>query len=229
MSDPTPDATQPPKPVVDRQQIISQIGGVRGLIDSGLPIIVFITLNAFTSVQVAVWSALGMGALLFAARVVRREQLQPAISGFLGVAIAAFIVSKTGEARDFFLPQLWSTVAYGLAFLLSAVFRWPLVGVVAEFFWPTKELDEPKAWRKHRGLMRTYTWLTILWAAVYALRLVVQGTLYFANEVTLLGTSRLILGWPLTAVEALLTVYLIRRARQRISQREDASPPVESA
>jgi type II secretory pathway pseudopilin PulG len=213
--------------VVDRQAVISQIGGVRGLVDSGLPIIVFITVNAFTSLSVAVWSALAAGAVLLLARVIRRENVQQAVSGFLGVAIAAFIARQTGEARDFFLPSLWSTAGFGLAFLVSAVIRWPLVGVVTEFMWPTPGLAEPRAWRSHRILMRTYTWLTLLWAAVYLLRIAVQGSLYVANDVTLLGTTRLIMGWPLTALEALLTVYLVRRVRHRISREIVSSPPAE--
>lgn len=213
--------------VVDRQAVISQIGGVRGLIDSGLPIIVFITVNAFTSLSVAVWSALGAGVVLLLARLVRRENVQQAVSGFLGVAVAVFIARQTGEARDFFLPSLWSTAGFGLAFLVSAVVRWPLVGVVTEFMWPTPGLAEPKAWRSHRVLMRAYTWLTLLWAGVYLLRIAVQGSLYIANEVTLLGTTRLVMGWPLTALEALLTVYVVRRVRHRISREIVSSPPAE--
>ncbi len=214
--------------MVNRQQIISQIGGLRGLIDSGLPVIVFITVNAFTSLSVAVWSALGAGAALFAVRLARREKVQQAISGFLGVAIAAFIAGQTGQARDFFLPALWSTAAFGLAFLISAAVRWPLVGVIAELFWPTPGLADSKAWRSHRALMRAYTWLTLLWAAVYLLRIAVQGSLYLANEVTLLGTTKLFMGWPLTALEALLTVYVVRRVRRRISDPKTSYSPAGS-
>lgn len=236
MSDPTPvpPSDQPVQPqpaqraLVDRQQIISQIGGVRGLIDSGLPIIVFITVNSFSSLRVAVWSALAAGAILFVLRLARRENVQQAISGFLGVAIAAFIAGQTGEARDFFLPTLWSTSAFALAFLVSALVRWPLVGVIAELLWPTTGLQEGKAWRSHRGLMRTYTWLTLLWAAVYLARIAVQGSLYLANEVTLLGTARLVMGWPVTALEAVLTVYVVRRVRQQIKPAESSYPPGDS-
>jgi len=230
-----PQSTQPIPPapdqraLVNRQQIIKQIGGVRGLIDSGLPIIVFITVNAFTSLQIALWSALGAGGALFVARLARRESVQQAISGFLGVAVAAFIAGQTGEARDFFLPSLWSTAGFGLAFLVSALVRWPLVGVLAELLWPTPGLTDSKAWRSHRGLMRAYTWLTLMWAAVYLLRIAVQGSLYLANEVTLLGTTKLFMGWPLTALEALLTVFVVRRARRLITEPKISDPPALSA
>lgn len=230
VSEPTPPIQPAPeqRSLVDRQQIIKQIGGVRGLIDSGLPIIVFITVNAFTSLQVAVWSALGAGAVLLAVRLARRENVQQAISGFLGVAVAAFIARQTGEARDFFLPSLWSTAGFGLAFLVSAVVRWPLIGVFAELLWPTPGLPDAKAWRSQRELMRAYTWLTLLWAAVYLLRIAVQGSLYLANEVTLLGTTKLFMGWPLTALEALLTVYVVRRVRRRISDPKTSYSPAGS-
>jgi len=230
VSEPTPPIQPAPeqRSLVDRQQIIKQIGGVRGLIDSGLPIIVFITVNAFTSLQVAVWSALGAGAVLLAVRLARRENVQQAISGFLGVAVAAFIARQTGEARDFFLPSLWSTAGFGLAFLVSAIVRWPLVGVFAELLWPTTGLPDAKAWRSQRELMRAYTWLTLLWAAVYLLRIAVQGSLYLANEVTLLGTTKLFMGWPLTALEALLTVYVVRRVRRRISDPKTSYSPAGS-
>ncbi len=227
-----PQSTQPApdqRALVNRQQIIKQIGGVRGLIDSGLPIIVFITVNAFTSLQIALWSALGAGGALFVARLARRESVQQAISGFLGVAVAAFIAGQTGEARDFFLPSLWSTAGFGLAFLVSALVRWPLVGVLAELLWPTPGLTDSKAWRSHRGLMRAYTWLTLMWAAVYLLRIAVQGSLYLANEVTLLGTTKLFMGWPLTALEALLTVFVVRRARRLITEPKISDPPALSA
>lgn len=233
MTESIPDPTHPPAPVlekrsrVDRQAVISQIGGVRGLIDSGVPILVFITVNAFASLPPAAWSAVGAGGLLLLVRLVRREALQPAVAGLIGVGIAAFIAGQTGEARNFFLPQLLTTAAYGLGFLISAVVRWPLVGIIAEFFWPTQGLTSSKAWRSHRPLMRVYTWLTLLWASVYLARIAVQGSLYLADEVSLLGTTRLVMGWPLTALEALLTVYLVRRARQRITVPEGSSPPSE--
>lgn len=224
-----PEAADGRRPLLDRHQVLGQIGGVRGLVDSGLPIIVFVTMNSFTSLPVAVWSAVATGAVLLAVRAARRERLQPAISGFFGVAVAALIAAQTGEARDFFLPQLWTTAAYGLAFFFSALLRWPLVGVIAEFLWPTPGLKDPKAWRSQRNLMRTYTWVTLLWAAVYLLRIAVQGSLYLANEVTLLGTTRVAMGWPLTALEALLTVYLVRRARHRVNQPDGSTPPADPA
>lgn len=225
----TPSAQPAPdrRSVLDRQAIIGQIGGPRGLIDSGLPIVVFVTVNAFASLQVAVWSALAAGGLLFAARLVRRESVQQAITGFLGVAVAAFIAGHTGQARDFFLPSLWSTAGFGIAFFVSTLARWPLVGVIAEFMWPTVALPAGTTWRSHRGLMRAYAWLTLLWASVYAVRIAVQGSLYLANEVTLLGTARLVMGWPLTALEAMLTVYVVRRVRSGINPMEVVAPPAD--
>jgi hypothetical protein len=60
-------------------------------------------------------------------------------------------------------------------------------------------------------VLRTYGWLTVLWAATFLLRVVVQAPLYYADEVELLGTASLVLGLPLTAVAGVLTLVVLSR------------------
>lgn len=230
MSAPEPTAP-PPDPadsgktqrsLLDREEVLDQIGGIRGLIDSGLPIIVFITVNSFTSLQVALWSSIAVAVVIFGLRLARKEKVQQAISGLLGVGVAALIAGATGEARNFFLPQLWSTALFTVACFGSILLRWPLIGLIAEFLFPTTALrDDPKAWRRTRRFLRTYTWLTVLWGAVYLARMLVQGWFYLQDQVELLGTARLIMGWPLTAVEVLITVAVITRLRRSPAVRGD--------
>ena len=55
-------------------------------------------------------------------------------------------------------------------------------------------------WRDDPRALRTYGWLTVLWAGTFLLRVLVQTPLYIADEVELLGTVSLVLGLPLTAV-----------------------------
>lgn len=217
-TDPPPDPAasgRTQRSLLDREEVLDQIGGIRGLIDSGLPIIVFITVNSFTSLQVALWSSIAVAVLIFGLRLVRKEKVQQAISGLLGVGVAALIAGATGEARNFFLPQLWSTALFTVACFGSILLRWPLIGLIAEFLFPTPALrEDPKAWRRTRRFLRTYTWLTVLWGAVYLARMLVQGWFYLQDQVELLGTARLIMGWPLTAVEVLITVGVITRLRR---------------
>src|SRR4051794_27651463 len=79
---------------------------------------------------------------------------------------------------------------------------------------PARGEPDPEAelhWREDRRLMRAYGWLTVLWGVTFLLRLLVQGVLYQANDVSLLGTMSIVLGLPLTAVDVLVTFWVIAR------------------
>jgi hypothetical protein len=74
---------------------------------------------------------------------------------------------------------------------------------------PDPEPDLP--WREDRRLMRAYGWLTVLWGVTFLLRVLVQGALYQANDVSLLGTTSIVLGLPLTGVDIVVTLWVIAR------------------
>jgi TRAP-type C4-dicarboxylate transport system permease small subunit len=63
---------------------------------------------------------------------------------------------------------------------------------------------------------------TCAWALVFAARFVVQYHLYDADEVGWLGVARISMGWPLTAVAALVTFLAIRAAQRAIHARDAA-------
>ena len=71
--------------------------------------------------------------------------------------------------------------------------------------------DPELPWREDRRLVRAYGWLTVLWGVTFLLRVLVQGVLYQANDVSLLGTMSIVLGLPLTAVDVLVTFWVIAR------------------
>ena len=66
-------------------------------------------------------------------------------------------------------------------------------------------------WRDDPGVLRTYGWLTVLWAATFLLRVLVQTPLYLADEVEVLATASLLLGLPLTAVVGVVTLVVLSR------------------
>jgi hypothetical protein len=78
---------------------------------------------------------------------------------------------------------------------------------------PAREPDaEPERhWREDPRMLRAYGWLTVLWGGVFLLRAVVQWVLYLRDAVGLLGTSSLVLGLPLTAVELVVTLWVVAR------------------
>jgi hypothetical protein len=189
--------------------MLEQMGGVQGVVASTIPVAVFVLVNVLFALQPALIAALVAGVLIAVWRVARKQPLQPAVSGLLGVGVAAFIAYRTGEARGFYLPGLVFSAVFGLAFLVSVIVRWPLAGVI----WHGIN-GEGQSWRRDRRLLRAYTFASLLWTAVFAARLMVQGWLYNADEETWLGVARLAMGYPLVGVALLGTVWAVRRARR---------------
>jgi hypothetical protein len=189
--------------------MLEQMGGVPGMVASSIPVAVFVLVNVFADLRPALIAAVVSGVLIAGWRIARKQPLQPAVSGLLGVGVAAFIAYRTGEARGFYLPGLVYSAVLGLAFLVSVLVKWPLAGVI----WHGIN-GRDQSWRRDPRLLRAYTFASLLWTVVFAARLVVQGLLYNAEEETWLGIARLAMGYPLLAVALLGTVWAVRRAGQ---------------
>jgi Protein of unknown function (DUF3159) len=253
-----PDPGGDPAVVFDRHLVLEQLGGWRGMVDATLPTVAFIVANSLWGLRVGIWSALGAAVLVFALRLLRRESVQQAVSGLIGVGIAVAIAAASGQARDFFVIGILRSTAVGVVLLGSILVRRPLVGVVAEFLAPShlgamathslpgfrSKLDrvtghapsgaprepdpEPERhWRDDPRLLRAYSWLTVMWGGTFLLRALVQYVFYRADEVEILGTMSLVLGLPVTAVELLVTLWVVSRLHQHRAARPAAAddPP----
>lgn len=184
-----------------------QMGGPMGMLDSGLPVVVFVVVNAITSLGWAIGAALAAGLFIAGVRLVRHKPVTQAVAGLFGVGLAAFIAYRTGSAKGYFLFGIWSFVAYGSALLLSILVRWPLIGVLWEGL-----NGRGSAWRADRKLVRRYDYATAVWVLVFAARFAVQNQLYAANEVGWLATARLLMGYPLYLLAIAATVLIVGSA-----------------
>lgn len=202
--------------------LVESLGGKRGLFDSGLPAVVFVFVNAVvdafaarsTALHVAIVASLVCGLSVVGLRLRRRETVQQAISGFVGLAIAVFFAARSGQARDFFKPGIYINAAYGAVFLASVLVRRPLVGAIYA------AIDGlGTSWREERRLRRVFSVATVGWAAVFALRAVIQTIFYNANRPDLLAISRLLLGWPLTIAAVAATLAFVKRSHRRAAER----------
>jgi hypothetical protein len=206
----TDDDRQPAgKAGVSEQTLLEQMGGVSGLAYSAVPIVVFVVVSSFTSMMPAIWASIGVAVAIAIFRLVRKEPLQPAISGVLGVAVCSFIAYRSGETKGFFLLGIWTSLIYGGVFLVSVAARWPLVGVV----WSTLN-GLGMEWRKQRRAMRAYDIATLSWAAVFGAKYVVQQWLYDNDQTGWLAFARIAMGYPLTGIALVVTVWAIRRAKK---------------
>lgn len=195
------------------------VGGVRGVVESIAPGLLFVVvyLAAGQRLAPALVAALAGALLAVVARLVQRTPVTQALSGVLGVGIGVFWAWRSGRAEDYFAYGLWVNVAFLVGTLLTIVVGWPLVGLVLGFFRSEGPLSEQGswagavAWRRDRALRRRYTWATVPWVVMFAARLAVQVPLYRSAEVAWLGTAKLVMGVPLTALVLWVSWLLVRR------------------
>jgi hypothetical protein len=195
-------AAEPPSPT-----LLEQMGGLGGVVYSSLPVLAFVPVNSVWGLTAAIWSSIGVAAAVLVWRLVRRGAVQPAISGFLGVAVCVFIAHRTGSARGYFLYGIYLSLVFAALFLISIPVRWPLVGVI----WGVLE-GHGAGWRANRVALRAYDLATLAWTLVFGARYLVQSELYDSKRTGLLAVARIGMGWPLTGLALLVTIWAVRRA-----------------
>lgn len=201
-SGPDLDETADTKPT-----LLAQMGGPMGMVDSGLPVVVFVIVNVLAGLTAAIIAALAAGVAIAALRLIRRKPATQAIGGLFAVGIAAFIAHRVGSARGYFLFGIWTYLLYGGALLVSIAVRWPLVGVLWESI-----NGRGTAWRADKMLRHRYDAATAVWVAVFAARYGVQQWLYGNDQVGWLAAARLAMGYPLFIVAIIATIVIVGSA-----------------
>ena len=200
--------------------LLRAVGGVLGILETVVPGTLFVVVYAFSGVtQGLPWLALGLSvgaSIVFTlVRFVRRESVLQAVVGLVGVALSAAIAIFSNRAEGFSVTGLITNGAYALAIIISLAVRWPLVGLVIGLY-----RQDKGAWRKDRESRRVYTLTTLLWLAMFVIRLAVEVPLYIAatqasgadnaaiNQALL--TVKLALGLPLYVPVLAATWLLVR-------------------
>ena len=117
-----------------------------------------------------------------------------------------------------------TSLLYAAGFVLSILVRRPLVGVI----WGMLN-GQGSSWRRHRVAVRAYDIATAAWALVFAARYLVQHELYDADRTGWLAVARIGMGWPLTAVALLVTLWAVRRADRVVEPApETVDEPIET-
>lgn len=169
--------------------------GRGNLVDTIIPPIIFVLLNALASFSAALWGAMGVALLLAAARLIRRQPVRYAVGGLGGVALAVLIAQVVGRAEGFFLPNLLSGAGTIILMLISLIAGRPLVA------WTSYLARRwPQGWYWHPRVRPAYSEVTWLWLVVFALRLSLQWAVLQSEEPNLLALTNLIAGWPTTII-----------------------------
>lgn len=203
--------------VDDSALLANALGGWKGILDSGLPSIVFILgyMISDHDLQLSIWAALTAAAVLAVVRLIQKQSLQQVASGLLGVGLAAYLTSRTGSAENFFLPGILTNLAYGTACLISIAIRRPLLGYVISAM-----RGQDMSWRLDPVQYRLFSTATWIWTLVFGVRVGLMLPLYFAGQTEALGVLKIALGWPLFALGAYATYRLMTNATNAADKSE---------
>ncbi|CAN2206982.1 Uncharacterised conserved protein UCP010219 [Candidatus Nanopelagicaceae bacterium] len=192
----------------DRDKVLAAFGGKKGLIDSGIPSVIFLVVfNVTDRLNSALFASIVISAFLTIIRLARRDTIQHALSGFIGVLICAWFANRTGNASDLYIPKLLTNLGYGTVYLIANLAGWPVLGLMLGPI-----LGENLKWRNHPERKRAYTMASWLWVAMFFTRIAVQYPIYRSGNVNLLGTVNLAMGYPLFIATAYGSWLILKSA-----------------
>lgn len=207
--------TQAPAPRAEtvealiRHRLSVALGGWRGSVETALPTVVFVVAWSWRrDVTVAAGAAIAVALVLAGIRLAQRSSLSHVMGAVVATAIAAFFAVRSGEAQDAFLPGILTNAGFLAASVLSILTRWPAVGFIVGAGDPRAQ-EDPFGWRRDAGMVRVCIRLTWVLVGVYVVRLAVMVPLYLAADVTLLGVTKVVLGWPLWVASLAVMGWLL--------------------
>jgi hypothetical protein len=224
---------------VVRRQMSQSLGGRRGMLEAGVPGLVFTVLWLTTKdLRLALLSAGGVAVAALLVRLVQRSTVQYVVNAIVGIGIGWVFVrlaassggSEAEQALAFFLPGIiWSGV-YTILMATSCLVGWPFIG-----FMVGSVTGDPTAWHRDEQVVRLCTRLTWLFLAPGAIGVLLQGPVYLLGHsgaihtdtaVAIIGVLRLGLGWPLRIASWGAMVWLLARNAtpvQPVEQDPDAA------
>ncbi|WP_127480913.1 DUF3159 domain-containing protein [Nocardioides pantholopis] len=220
-----------------RAQMASALGGRRGMLEAGIPGILFTLLWLTTKeLQIALVASLVVTGLCLAARLVQRSTVQYCLNALFAVGLGWVFVriaassggSESDQALAFFLPGILISLGYTIVMAGSCLVGWPFIG-----FMLGSVTGDPTAWHSDRQIVRLCSRLTWVFLTPGAVGALLQGPIWVLGytgvldvdlAVLLVGTLRLGLGWPLRIASWSVMVWLLARDATPIEEQGEADP-----
>jgi len=200
------DGSAKPEATTDKD-FFHALGGWGALLDIGLPWIAFMIVYAASDhdLKLALIVAVACGGAVALLRLVRKQPLRNVVGGFIGVAFSAWVANRSGKAENVYLPGMILSGVYLAIYSLSIVVRWPLFGAIYGLITQTGG-----AWRRDPDMYRGFNRATLVFAGLFAVRLVIQIPLYLTEQLNALGIAKIGLGLPLYALALWLSYSVLR-------------------
>ena len=215
---------------VVRRQLNQALGGRRGMVEAAIPTITFTVLWLTTrQLQLALVVSLSAAVLLLLVRLFQRSSVQFVVNAIVGIGIGWLFVSRSAasggseqeQALAYFLPGILYNSGYTVILALTCLVGWPLVG-----FMVGSVTGDATAWHSDEQVVKLCTRLTWLLVLPCLLRVAVQAPIWLAGNagsldpdtaVAILGTLKIVLGWPLQIAALASMAWLLSRNQTPIS------------
>ncbi|MCX4547668.1 DUF3159 domain-containing protein [Streptomyces sp. NBC_01387] len=186
---------------VTEAALFEAFGGVRGMVETVLPGLLFVTIFTVNKdLKSSAIAAVAVSLVLVAVRLVRKDTVKHAFSGVFGVAFGVVFAMMTGNAKDFYLPGMIYTLGLALAYIVTAAVGFPLIGVILG-----PVFKENLSWRtRNPGRKTAYAKSSWAWGLILLAKCAILFPMYWWADTTKFG-------WVLIALKIppfLLAVYL---------------------
>ena len=182
-------------------------GGPKILEASVAPAVLFYACLVFGSLGLAYITAVGWLYGCVARRVVRRQPVsQILVLSAIGISVRTAVAIGSGSTFMYFAQPILGTVVTAGVFLASLVGGRPLIGRLADDFWPvTPEMHaNPSITSLFRGL-------TILWAGVNLATASITFVLLLWLPLSTFVVAKQLSGWVITLSAVALTIAWAHR------------------
>ncbi|CAG6397503.1 DUF3159 domain-containing protein [Actinacidiphila cocklensis] len=181
--------------------LLDAFGGILGMVETTVPGLIFVVIYTVNhDIKSSALAALGLSVVLGVVRLARRDTLKHAFSGVFGIAFGALFAMMSGNAKNFYLPGMLYTLGLGVAYVVSALAGFPLLGLILG-----PVFKENLSWRtRNPGRLRAYTKASWAWGLILLAKSAILFPLYWWGNATQLGWVKVALGIP----PFLLSVYL---------------------
>lgn len=203
------DVPQGDSHAVTQAAMAEAFGGVRGMVETTVPGLVFVLVYTIGSeIKPSALAALGVALLLGLSRLVTRGTLKHAFSGVFGVAIGVAFAMMTGNAKDFYLPGLLYGLGLALAYILSTLAGVPLIGLILGPLF-----RENLSWRtRNPGRKKAYAKASYAWGLIFLTKSAILFPLYFWADPKQFGWVIVALKIPPLLLAVTLTYIFLKQA-----------------
>lgn len=216
-----------------RHQLASSLGGRRGMLEAGVPGLVFTAV--WLPTKELEWALVGSLVVAGAAlllRLLQRSSVQYVFNAIFGIGIGWVFVrwaesqggSETDQALAFFLPGILFSLGYTVLMGASCLAGWPVLG-----FMLGAATDDPLGWHDNKQVVRLCNRLTWVMLMPGAVGVLLQGPVWLMGHydvidpdvaVAAIAILRTGLGWVLRVGSWSLMVWLLARNATPLDEAE---------